>query len=342
MKTSGRLITRDGDARFGFFDAPVSEVNYRDYDLRTAMDRRRGPVARHFRFQQFQFLGGLSESLLFGCAIVDVKLVGQAFLYFYEPQTRRRAEFGFKSPLAIGVHFDQRPEDGSATFRHGANHFAMTATAEPRQRQLWVRLESGVELDAVFDEQDPAIEPMWISTPAGAAGFVFARKTAGSRVRGHLRWEGRTFDLAELGMLGHNDWSAGYMRRETFWNWGCTAGRLADGRIVGMNLSCGVNETGHSENCFWIDGRQHRVGHVAFTYDRRNLDKGWRLADGEGRVDLEFTPEGSHTERVNALVLATNFHQLFGRYNGTLTASSGEKFEIHGQLGYAERHYAKW
>jgi len=341
MRSSGRLVGREGDARFGVFSEPVSEVNFRDYDLRSPMDRRRSALARRLAFRQFQFLGGLCESLVFGCAIVDVRLVSQAFLYFYEPLTRRRAEFSFRSPLAIGTHFDQRPEDGSATFRSGDNRFAMTATSEPRQRQLWVRLASGVEVDAVFDEQDPPLEPLWISTPTGAA-FVFARKTAGSRVSGSVRWEGRTLDLAEMDMLGHNDWTAGFMRRETFWNWGCTAGRLADGRKVGMNVSCGVNETGYGENCFWIDGRLQRIGRVAFDFDRRDLMKNWRLHDGDGRLELEFAPEGSHVEKVNALLLATNFHQLFGRYNGILKTADGETVELHGQLGYAEKHYAKW
>lgn len=342
MRTSGRLINRDGDARFGVFPEAVSEVNWRDYDLRSPMDRRRGALARHLRFQQFQFLGGLSESLLFGCAIIDIRVVGQAFLYFYEPLSRRLAEFSFRAPLAIGTWCDQRPEDGSATFRQGGNRFAMTATSEPRQRQLWVRLECGVEVDAVFDEDEPAMHPMWISTRAGANGFVFARKTAGARVTGTVRWEGRTIDLAEVGMLGHNDWSAGYMRRETFWNWGCTAGRLADGRVVGLNVSCGVNETGHSENCFWIDGALHRLGCVAFEYDRRDLMRPWKLRDADGRLDLEFTPEGSHAEKVNALVVATNFQQMFGRWNGRLTTAAGETVELHGLLGYAEKHYAKW
>lgn len=342
MRTSGRLINREGDARFGVFPEAVAEVNFRDYDLRTAMDRRRGALARHFGFNQFQFLGGMSDSLVFGCAIIDIRVVGQAFLYFYEPLTKRLVEFSFRTPLAVGTHFDQRPEDGSVTFRSGANRFAMTATSQPRQRQLWVRLAGGVEVDAVFDEEDPPIEPMWISTPAGASGFVFARKTAGARVSGTIRWEGRTLDLSELGMLGHNDWSAGYMRRETFWNWGCLAGRLADGRIVGMNVSCGVNETGHSENCFWVGGRLHRLGPVSFEYDRRNLMKAWHLADSDGRLDLEFTPEGSHTEKINALVVASNFHQLIGRYQGSLKTAAGETIELHGQLGYAEKHYAKW
>lgn len=342
MKTSGRLINREGDAKFGIFDHAVSEVNYRDYDLRSPMDRRRGPLARHFGFNQFQFLGGLSDSLIFGCAIVNIRLVGQAFLYFYEPNTRRYAEFSFRTPLALGTHFDQRPEDGTATFRSGGNRFAMTATADPQQRQLWVRLANGIEVDAVFDEGAPRIQPMWISTPAGPGGFVFARKTAGASVSGVVRWEGKTFDLSELGMLGHNDWSAGYMRRDTFWNWGCLAGRLEDDRVVGINVSCGVNETGHSENCFWLDGVLHRLGPVSFAYDRRDLMKGWQLSDSQGRLDLRFTPEGAHVEKVHALVIATNFHQLFGRYHGTLTTIDGETVELKGLLGYAEKHYAKW
>lgn len=342
MRTGGRLINRDGDARFGVFAEAVSEVNYRDYDLRSPMDRRRGPLARHLRFQQFQFLGGLSESLVMGCAIIDLKLVGQAFLYFYEPATRRLAEWSLRTPLAVGTTMDQRPEDGSCTFRSGANHVAITATSDPQQRQLWVRLANGVEVDAVFDESSPAQQPMWISTPAGANGFVFARKTAGATVTGTVRWEGRTWDLGETGMLGHNDWSAGYMRRETFWNWGCTAGRLADGRVVGLNVSCGVNETSFGENCFWLDGQLHRLGPVHFAYDRRDLRKPWRLSDGEGRLELEFTPEGSHREKVNAVILASNFEQMFGRWNGRLRTAGGETVELQGVLGYAERHYARW
>ena len=132
------------------------------------------------------------------------------------------------------------------------------------------------------------------------------------------------------------------MRRETFWNWGCLAGRAADGRVVGMNVSCGVNETSFTENCFWVDGGLHKIDTVHFDYDRGDLEKPWRLASYDGRMRLEFRPEGRHAEKVNAGLLATNFVQLFGRYQGWFEIAPGERIAVDGLMGYAERHYAKW
>jgi hypothetical protein len=217
----------------------------------------------------------------------------------------------------------------------------MHADAAPRRRRLEV-VAGPIAIDATFSEETPPMEPMRLCTRAGATGWVYARKTAGLGMTGTLRWDDATYDLGALGIYGHHDWSAGFMRAETFWNWGCLAGRTADGRIAGLNVSCGVNETSVTENCFWIDGRLHKVDTVAFDYDQRDLMKPWRLRSADGRVALDFAPEGMHVERLNALVLATNFHQLFGRFSGTLTTAAGESIAIDRMLGFCEDHYAKW
>lgn len=337
----GRLVRPDGTVRLGIFDGPIDVVNHRDYVLRDPFGTARGALARRFRFHQFQFLGGLSEQLVFGCAIVDTRVVGSAFVYCYDPATRRRVERSVKRPLGLGMRGSDAPETGTTSFTAGGTRVTMTATAEPRERRLVV--EAGaVAIDAVFSEETPPMEPMRLCTRAGATGWVYARKTAGVGVRGTLRWDDRTFDLGALGLFGHHDWSAGFMRRETFWNWGCLAGRAADGRVAGLNVSCGVNETGVTENCFWVDGRLHKVDTVSFDYDQRDLMRPWRLRSGDGRVDLVFTPEGMHVERVNAVLLATNFHQLFGRFTGTLTTVAGDRVAIERMLGFCEDHYAKW
>lgn len=342
QRKRSRLVDEDGNVRVGVFPGPVLDINYRDFTLTNPFGKPRGRLGRHFAFNQFQFLGALSEDLVFGCAIADVKYVGTAFLYFYEPSSRRYDEFSFKMPLALGTRFDQAPETGSAFFRAGGNRFEMIGRAEPRERVLRVSLSRGVSVEARFSEERPPMEPMFICTRAGATGWVFARKTAGLGVSGTVRWGERTFDLAGIGATGHHDWSAGFMRRETFWNWGCLAGPLGDGRVAGMNVSCGVNETSFTENCFWIDGRLHKIDSVDFDYDRFDMDKPWRLSSRDGRLDLEFRPEGKHVEKINAWIVASDFNQLFGRYHGWLRTTENEKIPVNGVLGYMERHYAKW
>jgi uncharacterized protein DUF2804 len=341
VSSAGRLVDERGDVRTGIFAEPIREVNHRDYLLLTPLGRRAGALRRRFGFKQFQFLGGLSESLLFGCALADVKLAGTAFVYCFEPSTRRFVEQSFQRPLALGFHATPTPESGTASFRAGGVSFEMAGTASPPERRLTVRTKR-ITVDAVFHDDDPAIAPMRICTPAGATGWVYARKTAGQRVTGCIEWDGGRVDLAAVGMRGHHDWSAGFMRRQTFWNWGCLAGVLPDGRAVGLNVSCGVNETSFTENCFWLDGTLHKLDTVQFVYDRRALDEPWAVRSYDGRLSLEFRPAGRHAERVNALVLASDFNQLFGRYHGWLATADGQRIAIDGLPGYIERHYAKW
>lgn len=335
------LVNADGTVRLGIFPDAIDRVNHRDYVLRDPFGKPRGALARRFGFHQFQFLGGLSERLIFGCAIVDTRWIASAFVYCYDPATRRRVERSVKRPFGVGLACPETPEVGSMRFTAGDARFAMHADAAPRVRRLEVAA-GPITIDATFSEESPPMEPMRICTRAGATGWVYARKTAGLGMTGTLRWDGTAYDLATLGIHGHHDWSAGYMRPETFWNWGCLAGRTADGRIAGLNVSCGVNETSVTENCFWLDGRLHKVDTVAFEYDQRDLMRPWRLRSADGRVALDFVPEGMHVERVNALILATNFHQLFGRFTGTLTTAEGERVAITDMLGFCEDHYAKW
>jgi len=337
-----RLVDANGEVRIGLFSEPIGEVNYRDFRLLDPFARPRGRWARRFGFKQFQFTGGLSEGLVFGCAVADLGIAGTAFAYCYDPRTRRLIERSFQRPLAIGLRVDQFPERGSARLDGGRDRIALSAGESPRRRRLVADLACGLTIDATLDEEDPPIEPMRICTRAGATGWVYARKTAGVRVSGTLVWDGVSYDLEALGVYGHHDWSAGYMRRQTFWNWGCLSGRLPNGRVVGLNVSCGVNETSFTENCFWLDGRLHKLDTVNFVYDRSDLARPWRIASFDGRLRLEFRPEGAHAEKVNALVLASNFNQLFGRYHGWLATTAGERISVDGMLGYVESHYAKW
>lgn len=132
------------------------------------------------------------------------------------------------------------------------------------------------------------------------------------------------------------------MRSQTFWNWGSILGRLEDGRRIGLNIAAGTNETGFTENVFWLDGVQHKIDMIDFNFDRSNILLLWKMRSFDNKLHLEFRPEGIREEKINALLLASNFKQLFGRYYGELITKDGEKIQLNGQLGFAEDHYAKW
>lgn len=341
MQPPKNLIDSNGRVTLGMFDGPVAQINHSDYQLQTPMGKRVGSLRRHLAYNQFQFFGVVSDSLLMGCAIIDIKYISSAFIYFFHPPTGTLIERSFKLPLGFGLTQVQSPIEGTARFQMGRNLFEMTSNANERTRTLTASLATGESVNVTLDEASPEFSPMCICTRAGLRGWVYAQKTAGVTARGSVEFGEMKFDLEEIDATGHHDWSAGYMRRETWWNWACLSGRLPDGRLVGMNVSCGVNESSFTESCFWIDGRLFKVDTVAFQYDPDNMKGPWHIRSVDGQVNLSFTPQGSHGEHIDAVVVASNFEQMFGRFEGTLGLGD-QSVEINGQWGYTEEHFAKW
>ncbi len=71
----------------------------------------------------------------------------------------------------------------------------------------------------------------------------------------------------------------------------------------------------------------------------------WASASGflpDGRLDLEFTPFVERVAQTNLLLIASEGHQMFGRYDGTIIADKGEALKVDGLIGWAEEHHARW
>ncbi|MEL0168089.1 MAG: DUF2804 domain-containing protein [Pseudomonadaceae bacterium] len=340
MPALPRLIDASGQPRYGLFPDGVEEINYLDFDLRTVMDKPRPHLAKRFGCNQFQFISLLSPELIVGVAIVDLKLVSNAFVYLFDPRTRRFDEFSFLQPLARHTQIEPRPGDGRAEFAKGTNRIVVDPAAEPGVRHLLVELDDGTRIDARIDEGANQ-QPLSVCTRAGYSGWVFTRKTAARGCSGRVSWQGQQFDLRQLGALAAVDWTAGYMRRETAWNWGSLSCRVPDGRRLGFNLAAGVNETGFTENGIWLDDQLIKVDMVDFQFDRAEPLAPWQLRSADGQVDLQFEPAGTRQEKLNALVLASNFKQHFGQYRGELRVA-GETLTLDGAWGLVEDHYARW
>ena len=337
------LITSSGQPRFGYFDVTPDVINIDDFAYRTPLGGRQLPGRKWLDYNQFQFVGLISDELLIGCALGDFRYLGFAFVYTYEPATRNLQEFSVKLPLGLGINLTNRPLDGTGEVNAGGNRIRISADINPRIVMVDVDLKSGLKVRARFDlDEEPIFRPMSVCTQTAKNGWSFTQKIAGVRATGYAEGSFGHLDLAEIGAFAHYDYTVGYMRRETFWNWACFAGE-SDGRVIGLNLSCGVNETSYSENCFWVDGELIPVGLASFDYDREQPAIGqWTIATTDDAVDLTFEPEGLHEEKLNAFVVASDFKQVFGTFKGTLRTADGTVIEIENQYGFVEDQYAKW
>ena len=340
MAAKQQLINTNGQPTYGVYPESVDHINYMDFDLRSPMDRKLGSLAKRFKFNQFQFIGLISPKLIVGIAIVDLKVGGNSFIYLYEPETDKFEEFSFIQPFAMNTSIEPFPNDGEASFKKGANKVSIKASSRPGVRKVQVSLAGGVEIDATIDEST-AYNPLAVCSRAGYQGWVFTQKSNALVCNGNVKWGGKDYDLEAIDALASVDWSCGYMRRETFWNWGSMSCKLADGRRLGFNLAAGVNETGTSENALWLDGKMYKIDMVDFQFDRYHPNHAWAMRSNDGMIQLHFEPKGQRKEKMNVVVAASNFTQHFGQYYGEIHLPD-EVITLDGEWGFSEDHYAKW
>jgi hypothetical protein len=327
------LVNGRGLVRWGIYNEPVHRINYLDYRLETPMGFRLPNLLKRLFINRFHFIGIIGPELMAGAAVVDLAYLSNAFFYLYDRQTGVITESKAMGHPFAGTSIEPSPEKPRSLFNTGGLIIEM-------QRDSLKALGRDVSIDVSIDPN--ATSPLRICTRAGYRGWVYTQKTSPLKVRGTITRGDTQYDLSSPAYWALSDWTCGFMRRQTCWNWASTASSLDDGRSLGLNLSCGVNETSFTENAFWVDGIMTKVDMVDFDFDRDNLSDPWHIRSNDRKVDLVFYPEARREEKINAFLLASRFTQLLGSFEGTLLTDEGEVIFIQSCPGFAEDHYAKW
>jgi hypothetical protein len=332
------LINSSGQPTYGWIKKSVSDVNYLDFPLANTMDEFLSDSAKKRKFNQFHFIGLTGPDLMAGLAIVDLKLVSNCFFYVWTKEEGLVIEKSYLSPLALGASMTTQPDVARSVFSFPGVKAEFLQEGADTQIQLNAK---GIEVDVRLSQPERYM-PLRVCSQAGYNGWVYTQKSAGLQASGSIHVKGKSYDLNAMKVLGSVDWSCGFMRRETAWNWASFSGVDTNGNVVGLNLASGVNETGTSENGFWLDGKLNKLGGVRFEFDRYNPESKWHVVSDCGRINLIFKPEGLRTEKIDIGLLASNFKQVFGFYSGFLIDDRGVKVDLLNVPGYAEDHYAKW
>ncbi|MEQ9517900.1 MAG: DUF2804 domain-containing protein [Parvibaculum sp.] len=338
------VIDDNGRVVRGFFDQPVGLIDHTKVRLKSPLGKLLPVEAREAAFRHFQFMGAVSSRYALGCALSYSPLIKGAFLYLYDMEGR---EFLLETRLSVrkdGDVYDlaRDPDEGCSLFVAGGSQIEMKASKLAGTKSLIARLADGVTIDLSFADSAPAFSPMRLCTQTGATGWTYAQKVAGVPAMGSISGPFGMFDFAKIGACAHHDYTSGFLRPETYWNWACFSARDDAGRLLGLNVSNGVNESGFSENCFWVDGRLVKTDLVLIEFDDEDLDRPWRIRSGGGAVDLTFTPVGGYHAVGDGGIVASNFHQMFGHFDGVLQDPELGPLAVKRLGGFSETQYLRW
>lgn len=294
------------------------------------------------------FFGTLcSKGLLAGFAVVDAGYGTTAFVYVVDLETGStlvsRGEIGL--PLVSTVVNENPGAGARATFANGlGGSLSLSITRGTESTPFRVEIVSkddALHIDATLD---PAAAPLPVSslvpTPPGDINATVKWNLL--PMTGSMKLGTREWDLAE-GFRGGFDYTQGILPSHTVWNWAFLNGTADDGTPIGLNLTGGIVPDGLTgDNALWVGDTLSTLAKPTFTFNRQNYMDPWEVTTADGRVQLRFTPKGSHSENRNLGLVDSRFIQVAGLFNGTIRTADGRILTLTDVSGVMEDQDVLW
>ena len=337
---SGPLLRPNGQlAQIGWSRHPLLDCN-----LDSARFYAFRPLQR-FRIKRWDYYAVFSRQRFFSATIADLGYAGNLFVYTMDFATGDLHEEGLVVPFGKGVELPVNSETGDSHF--GDKNLKLDFSLHLGCRHLavsWPNFHDGRGIEAEIDLGVlPEYESMNITIPIGANRFYYNRKINCLPASGTVRYGDLVDRLDPTTCLGSLDWGRGVWEYRSYWNWASASGFMPDGRTIGLNLGCGFGDLSRAgENAVIVNNRIHKLEQVKFDYISGDYMRPWKFTDTEGRLDLEFTPFKDRVAKTNLVIITSQVHQMFGRYNGTFRTDKGETIQIKDLIGFAEEHHARW
>ena len=191
--------------------------------------------------------------------------------------------------------------------------------------------------------EQPPMDSMVIATPWDKKGaFYYNQKINCMRASGSATFDGKTYTFDPETDFGTLDWGRGVWTYDNTWYWGSGNG-VVDGKAFGFNIGYGFgNTTAASENILFYDGKCHKLDDVTFHIPPDSYMKPWKFSSSDGRFEMDFEPVLDRAAKIDAKVIVSDQHQVFGRLNGTAILDDGTKLEVRDMLMFAEKVHNKY
>ncbi len=111
-----------------------------------------------------------------------------------------------------------------------------------------------------------------------------------------------------------------------------------NGRQVTFRLFSRISsdEYQYNENVLFVDGKTWPLPPVKITRPY-GINGTWIIQDTESMVDLEFTPISDNKRKMSIFLLRTEYHTIYGVFDGFLLTGEGEKIQLRSFSGIGKK-----
>lgn len=206
--------------------------------------------------------------------------------------------------------------------------------------------KNGKALDCnIVLDQTPE-ESMVIATPfvKNKKAFYYNQKINCMNATGTVTYGDEVFEYNnDAGLL---DWGRGVWTYDNTWFWGTASGKINE-KAFGFNIGYGFGDTTKaSENMIFYNGKAHKLDQVTFNIptNKKGYDylKDWTFTSNDNRLEFTFTPILDRKDKVSLVLLVSDQHQVFGKFNGFVILDDGTKLNVHDLIGSAEVVHNRW
>ncbi len=238
--------------------------------------------------------------------------------------------------------------DGASEIARGG--YAMAFYHEDDARCLTFHMDNFRGKDAIegiVRLTDEPRESIVIATPfEKPKHFYYNQKINCLRAEGWIELGEQRFELTPDRFFAVLDWGRGVWTYHNTWYWGSASG-LLDGVPFGWNIGYGFGNTAAaSENALFYDGVLHKLSQVTFEIPQKDSKfdylAPWKFTSDDNRFYMDFTPVLDRSACMNAGVLKSDQHQVFGHFTGRVTLDDGTVLPVRDFFGFAERVENKW
>lgn len=299
--------------------------------------RRKDIHAPAFRIKEWDYYLIANDSYGVAFTISDLGYMGLISVSFLNFQENWEHTETILDLFPMGsYHLGNTSSKGDALFEN--KRLKLTYRTESGKRLIrcdFPDFYQGRRLLVKLDLEQPDMDSMCIATPwkEKPTAFYYNQKIACMPAKGFARLGNDKFPFTPQRDFGVLDWGRGVWTYNNTWFWGIGSGEL-NGIPFGFNLGYGFSDrSSATENVIYYNGKVHKLQHVDFGIPKNaqgayHFMKPWHITSSDQRFEGILKPILDRKANINALLAASQQHQIFGHFTGKATLDDGTVLSI--------------